>query len=351
VPTNPTQPVQPSSPPISPLPAKPISTQPSQPTINISPAIPTTIQNNPSGSYIPQNKLNITPDPYPNPTTSLQLNSTSIPQPKKTFMSYFLSQSNFFLLMLLLLSMLLYLLRQFKLRFFINLLSLGILGFYLGGCICPIGMVERIGFLTTMTSFGVFSAILLGILFLVSMFFGRIFCGWVCPQGALQEVFFHGKKMSKAPLLWKKVFVILPIIVFMVSLVIPFFYKTLVFCKVDPFKIPFQQAGPLVLLLSFAVLAILSVLYYRPFCRAICPLGFFLGIGSWLGEKLHWRIFSSQLTCITCSNCSKFCQVDALTSETKDEFRIEPYNCIECGDCQVTCATKKKIKESEKKNS
>lgn len=304
--------------------------QPSVPKSNTDNSLPIgkTKENLPEKKpFIQQSEFNMTPDPsLGNLALEKELLNKSNPTSKSPI-QFFFDQSFYLLLMLLLLSMILYLLKQFKLRYVINLASLGILGFYLGGCICPIGMFERIGFLQSITPFGVFSLLLLGILWVTSLFFGRIFCGWICPQGSLQEILYRNKKEIKVSRYWHKVFFILPILVFLVTLLIPFFLKTSVFCKVDPFKIPFQQTGSVLLVLVFCVLALISIFFYRPFCRSVCPLGLFLGVGSWLGEKLHLRIFPNQMNCNSCSKCSKSCPVD--TKET--------YHCIECGDCHSTC--------------
>jgi len=375
-PPEPTPPFDPPTPPTPPKPESPPSSQPSPPSkpepppptvqapIEPSPNQPkpeTTQPNDITGpiqkespkdisiGYVQQNVLNTTTDPTPNLTTSNQETVQDPPKPIKKVYDFFFDQSFFLVLMLLFLSMILYLLRFFKLRYFVNLLSLGVLGFYLGGCICPIGMFERIGFLKTISPFGIFSALFLLILFFISLFFGRIFCGWICPQGALQEILFHGKKSSKVSPFLQKIFAVLPLLILLTTLVTPFFVKTLVFCQVDPFKIVFQQAGSLLLLVLFVIFAILSVLFYRPFCRAFCPLGFFLGIGSWIGKKLHLRIFTTHLSCHTCSSCSVSCQTDALHSPGKGELEIKPAQCIECGDCQVPCPTKQKIRQKAKK--
>lgn len=272
-------------------------------------------------------------DPIPGSTQSINPAETTKDLPKSPF-DYFFDASFFILFMLFALSMIFYLLKLFQLRLITNIISLGVLGFFLGGCICPLGLIERIGFLNAITPFGIFSLLLLLLMFLISLFFGRLYCGWICPQGALQEFLFRSKKSRKLSHFWRRIFFVLPILVFLASLLIPFFINTPVFCKVDPFKIPFQQTGRLPLLIVFSLLAGISIFFYRPFCRSICPLGFFLGVGSWLGEKLHLRIHPNPMKCTSCNKCTKTCPVD--TTET--------YHCIECGDCHSEC----KIKTSKK---
>jgi hypothetical protein len=70
----------------------------------------------------------------------------------------------------------------------VHLLSLAVLGFFVQGCYCQLGVIQYfflpggLGFLG-----GVGIAILV-LPMVWALFFGRIFCGWVCPFGALQDL-------------------------------------------------------------------------------------------------------------------------------------------------------------------
>lgn len=71
-------------------------------------------------------------------------------------------------------------------------LSLGILGFYFGGCIRPIGGLQNLPLKIAGVISGSYLSwlliILLPILFILIA--GRIFCSSVCPMGAFQELLF-----------------------------------------------------------------------------------------------------------------------------------------------------------------
>jgi len=71
-------------------------------------------------------------------------------------------------------------------------------------------------------------------LFILSFFAGRIYCGWVCPAGALQDFCFDiNKKPANNKLNWIKWLQFIPWITFFIFLVIyfggikqvDFFYK------------------------------------------------------------------------------------------------------------------------------
>lgn len=73
----------------------------------------------------------------------------------------------------------------------------------------------------------------------------------------------------------------------------------------------------------------LSVLFYRPFCKWICPLGAFYAL---FNKISLYRFHIDGDKCTTCGACSKVCKMDV------DVFRTPNHTeCIRCGDCIRTC--------------
>jgi len=75
----------------------------------------------------------------------------------------------------------------------VQLLSVGTIayfGFYRKGCICPIGAIQNVTASlvdpTYMISFGVIAFFFLPLV--ATLLFGRVFCGGVCPLGAVQDL-------------------------------------------------------------------------------------------------------------------------------------------------------------------
>lgn len=74
---------------------------------------------------------------------------------------------------------------------------------------------------------------------------------------------------------------------------------------------------------------VLSVLFYRPFCKWICPLGAFYALMNRV-SLLGIRVDACK--CVSCGKCSKVCQMDV------DVVRAPNHaECIRCGKCIGAC--------------
>lgn len=86
--------------------------------------------------------------------------------------------------------------------------------------------------------------------------------------------------------------------------------------------------GKLMILIGVFVL---SVLFYRPFCKWICPLGAFYALMnkvSLLGIKVD------EHRCISCGACRRVCQMDVDVTSSPNHTE-----CIRCGKCINVCPT------------
>lgn len=165
-----------------------------------------------------------------------------------------------------------------------------------------------------------------------------VFCGWLCPFGALQEIIasvgkFLKIKQIKIPEKYNKAslnikyFILLMLL--MTCFITPNFLN--LGSEIEPFKtaisMKFYREWYYVL---YAVLLLTAGLFIeRFFCRFICPLGAFMAIGGKL------RIFNSFLKrrneCGSpCKLCSNQCPIDAIEKNGK----INMNECFYCLDCQ-----------------
>lgn len=167
---------------------------------------------------------------------------------------------------------------------------------------------------------------------------GTLFCGWICPLGAVQELI-HIKKIELPPN-FKSLDRGLK---FLKHLILAFLlYFTIktgwnIFCRYDPFKALFNFQGEFITLLILIIILMASLLVKRPFCRYLCPFGAVL---SFISRFSIYKIRLNSPSCAGCGACAKnICPMDAL-SLAGSERKIPTINhseCIQCGICIYSC--------------
>ncbi len=213
-------------------------------------------------------------------------------------------------------------------RRIILIASVAALGFYLGGFLCPLTAIQNL-FIKWQTGY----LLLFLTIFISALIAGRVFCGYICPFGALQEVL-HLKGISLIiPSTWNRYLNKVKYVLLGYLLVRIIVTGQVVLLDYTPFKVLFAWGGtPLSIGLSIA-LAILSLIIYRPFCRYLCPLGAFLALISRL--SLFKVRFNSN--CVNCLLCQKVCNSGAIAGKPP---RIDSSECILCGECLEECPKK-----------
>jgi len=216
------------------------------------------------------------------------------------------------------------LLRRFALRRWLLVASVAVLGFLIGGMLCPISSVQNV-ILKASTGYL--------LLFLVptvaALFVGRLFCGYVCPFGALQELL-HVRKLRRAiPARWMRFLRFVPyaILVYLVVRVVA--TGLLTWDGTTPFKAFFTFGGttPLTLAIS-GLFAVASIFVFRPFCRLFCPLGAWLSLVSRV-SPFRVRVAPS---CVGCGKCDDACAFGAA-----EGGKVDAADCLLCGECIRAC--------------
>lgn len=201
--------------------------------------------------------------------------------------------------------------------------AVGVLGFYMGGFLCPTAAVQNV-LLKTGTAYL--------LLFLVpvvgALLMGRLFCGYVCPFGALQELIHIRKWALRIPdhgrrALSRLRYVVLAYLAARVLVV-----HTVAFEGFSPFKPLFAWGGTPATIAFTAVFALLSVVLFRPFCRTLCPYGALLSI---LSRFSLFRVGADE-GCRNCGLCTRVCPAGAMEDGT-----VDATECLLCGACVGTC--------------
>jgi len=186
------------------------------------------------------------------------------------------------------------------------------------------------------------------ILFIGSLFTGRIFCSWVCPAGALQDycVGVNSKKVRSRIVNKIKYIIWVPWItaiaataVFVGGLKqIDFFYLTESGISVDE---------PLKYVIYFSVIAIFLILAFtlgkRGACHSICWMAPFMVVGSKIGRflkipTLHLKVENSM--CTGCKTCEAKCPMSLEVNSMVISGSMVNSECILCGECIDTCPRK-----------
>jgi hypothetical protein len=184
-------------------------------------------------------------------------------------------------------------------RLMVLITSLIVLGFVVQGCFCPLGVFQYLfGGREALAFLGIAGLLVLLLPVVHALFFGRVYCGWVCPMGALQELA-HRLDILHAPHppghLGRTLLVLRAVVFAAFIALLALAWSGAVeaawpalFCSVDPFHSVFSlfMAGSLAAGIGILVV---SLLWGRFFCRYLCFYGFMLGIACRLGLWSHLR--------------------------------------------------------------
>ncbi|MGN0804759.1 MAG: 4Fe-4S binding protein [Candidatus Coproplasma sp.] len=188
-------------------------------------------------------------------------------------------------------------------------------------------------------------AYIFGILILFGLLLGRVICGFLCPFGLIQELFYKIRTPKLRKNRFTRVLSYFKYVVLALVIAIPLIYSGIpVFCKYLCPAGTLEGAFPLLANASnssffemlgvlfswkFCVLIIVivgSIFIYRFLCRFICPLGAIYSLFckiSLLGVKLDKE------KCINCGLCIEGCKMDIR--------HVGDHECIQCGECISVC--------------
>ena len=215
--------------------------------------------------------------------------------------------------------------------------------------------------------------IVVAVLLLLTLLFGRVYCSIICPLGVMQDIisWFHGKtkkknrfRFSYSPAKnWLRFAVL---VIFCVGLVFGAHSLAVIIAPYSAYgRIAANLFAPLygwgnnllawiaeradsyafysvdvwiksvstfiIAIVTFIVIGFLSWKHGRTWCNTICPVGTILGFFS------RFSLFAPVIDtekCRNCGLCEKQCKASCINSK---EHQIDYSRCVVCMDCIDTC--------------
>ena len=196
--------------------------------------------------------------------------------------------------------------------------------------------------------------VIVGVLLVVTLIFGRIYCSVICPLGILQDIFgWIGRRFKKSrytyskPKNWLRYSVLALFIIALlaginsvVALLAPYsaygriaqnifspvslwaFHKEIYIRSIGTFAIA---------AVTLIIIAVLAFRNGRTWCNTICPVGTIL---SFFSRFPLLRPVINTSKCVNCTLCAKKCKASCINTK---EHKIDYSRCVMCGDCISNC--------------
>jgi ferredoxin len=208
--------------------------------------------------------------------------------------------------------------------------TLFVLGFYDGGFLSVSHITSGIW-----AGAGVYARdlpLLLMVVFtlVTTLVWGRVFCGFLCPFGALQDFIDRlvPRRWKRPPppavhgrAVWVKYGVLAVVVVPAVA-----GSRVSLYQYVEPFGTVFFRSPSLLLWVIALAFLGASVVVPRFYCRYACPLGAALALVSFLSPRRIARVEQ----CTVCTVCEQQCPTGAIRREA-----IDFPECVRCNVCEV----------------
>ncbi len=186
------------------------------------------------------------------------------------------------------------------------------------------------------------SAMIFGLLLLFSIVGSRLFCGWFCPGGAVQDYVSDAnnhhwnskwKNLSKY-IIWA----------------VWFSFVVFLWIHNRPLKGNFLYFVDFNVRYIIIYAIVMSVIYLftlltgrRGMCHSLCWMAPFMVIGEMLADLLHiprFRLKAKPDDCVSCGKCNRNCPMGLNIAEMVKSGSADSTECINCLQCVDECPKK-----------
>ena len=181
--------------------------------------------------------------------------------------------------------------------------------------------------------------------FILSLFVARLWCGWLCPMGAWQEicspVFKHTVQDG-----WRN-WIKYGVTVFWLTVLAYLFVSAGGIRAVDPF-FGMENGLSITSVASLVVVVVIFMLLFivaylmgrRGFCHVFCPVAGLMVLGRKIRNLAGWpalQLGADASRCIDCKKCSKECPMGLDVNGMVRKGEMENPDCILCASCADAC--------------
>lgn len=189
------------------------------------------------------------------------------------------------------------------------------------------------------------SFIVFVLMLLLSIPFGRLFCGYLCPAGGLQECAFavNGRAPRQG---WRNRVKYVIWGVWLAAVTTCYLIGGGIFSVDFLFEtangISVMDIQGYIIYYGIVLLVFLPAVFggKRIFCHYFCWMAPFMVIGTKLRRALKLpglHIAASEADCISCGKCNKSCPMSIDVQESVRYGSISSLECIQCGACVDCC--------------
>ena len=185
--------------------------------------------------------------------------------------------------------------------------------------------------------------------FIASLFFGRAFCGWICPSGGLQECCCSqvvDKRVANKKVDWVKYIIWAPwVLTIILAFIMAGGIKSVNFFYMTDHGISVSGIMELIIYLFFITLitVLALILGRRGMCHSICWMAPFMIIGTKIKDRLGYsslHLEANPEKCVKCGLCSKSCPMSLEVAKMMQTGHLQNSECILCGRCADSCSKK-----------